>query len=64
VDNRGRTHTHRKWSEEELGWLEFAYPNESVRRICSFLERSRGSVVGMAYRLGLCNNIKKDEVAL
>lgn len=53
MDNRGRTLTHKTWDQVEIDFLSDAYGHMTAQRIGDFLERSRASVIGMAYRLGL-----------
>jgi hypothetical protein len=42
------------WSDEEVGYLRFAYRRETTKEIAHFLDRTPQAVVSKAHRLGLC----------
>lgn len=45
--------TWRRWSDEDLRYLEESWGVYQMSKICEYLDRSEGSVVQKAYRLGL-----------
>jgi hypothetical protein len=59
------TRTHREWSTVEDRFLTTSWGIQSAREIGAFLERSRNSVLGRAFRLGLGEpRLSPDEVRL